>query len=325
MDAGRGAGPDWPPPSGRDRGRRRVGERHAQVLSSLPGVAVTAIADLDPQRARPLADAVGAVAHATPEALLDAGGVDALYVCTPPFARGHAECLAAERGLPCSWRSRWPPTWPRPRRWPSGWRRPGSLPPPATTGATSTSWPRHGPAGRPARPASSPADGSTRSRRPPGGSAGRGRAARWSSRPRTWSTWPATWWARSSRWRRWGMTCGAIDGDVDEASVAILGFRNGAVGRWPPPACSTASGHHAGRREPGPGRRAVRGRAGGAGCHGRAPGHLRQRRPGGGRPRVRRRRPPRRGPGALRRRPGHPPACAMAESALSGEAVVLAA
>lgn len=77
-----------------------VGERHARVLSSLPGVVVAGVADLDPNRARTLAGAVGGVAHPTPDALVDTEDLDALYVCTPPFARGTAECLAAERGLP---------------------------------------------------------------------------------------------------------------------------------------------------------------------------------------------------------------------------------
>jgi predicted dehydrogenase len=76
-----------------------VGERHARVLSSLPGVTVAGIADLDGERAGGLAAAVGAEAFPGAEPLVDSG-IDALYVCTPPFARGAAERLAVDRGLP---------------------------------------------------------------------------------------------------------------------------------------------------------------------------------------------------------------------------------
>jgi predicted dehydrogenase len=74
------------------------------VLSGLPGVQVTGVADTVAERAEALAGAVGATPFPDAEALVgrlgDAGSLDALYVCTPPFARGGPEALAVERGLP---------------------------------------------------------------------------------------------------------------------------------------------------------------------------------------------------------------------------------
>lgn len=77
-----------------------VAERHARVLSSFPDATVVGIADLAPERAAALAREVGAEAYRDADALLADIDVDCLYVCTPPFARGAAERLAADRGLP---------------------------------------------------------------------------------------------------------------------------------------------------------------------------------------------------------------------------------
>ncbi len=78
-----------------------VAQRHAQVLSGLPGVDVVAVADPLPEAARVLADACGARACAETDEALDVGvGVDAAYVCVPPFAHGPAETAVLERGLP---------------------------------------------------------------------------------------------------------------------------------------------------------------------------------------------------------------------------------
>ena len=209
-----------------------VGERHARVLSSLPGVAVTAVADLDPGRAGTLADAVGAVAHDVPEALLDAGGLDALYVCTPPFARGPVECLAADRGLPLFVEK------PLAADLSTAEAVAERVAAAGIPTATGYHW-RHLDIVAEAR--------SLLAGRRPGLVTGR-----WFDKVP-----PPAWWARQegsggqvveqathlvdlARYlvgevdsvTARGTTCGAIgpDCDVDEASVAILGFRNGAVG-----------------------------------------------------------------------------------------------
>jgi myo-inositol 2-dehydrogenase / D-chiro-inositol 1-dehydrogenase len=209
-----------------------VGERHARVLASLPGVVVAAIADLDPQRARPVAEAVGAVAYPTPDALLDGGDVDALYVCTPPFARGRAEGMAAERGLPLFVEK------PLAADLATAEAVAERVAAAGIPTATGYHW-RHLDIVSEAR--------ALLAGRQPGLVTGR-----WFDKVP-----PPAWWARRAgsggqvveqathlvdlaRYlvgevrsvSALGTTCGALgaDGDVDEASVAILGFRNGAVG-----------------------------------------------------------------------------------------------
>ena len=76
-----------------------VAARHVANLTAL-GAQVVAVADPDAERAAALAAETGAVAHDGHEALLDAGGLDAVYVCVPPFAHGAPERAVLERGLP---------------------------------------------------------------------------------------------------------------------------------------------------------------------------------------------------------------------------------
>jgi len=77
-----------------------VGERHARVLSGIPGVTIAGVADPDPRRAASLASRHGAPTLPDARALVDAVRPDALYVCVPPFARGDPEMVAVEHGLP---------------------------------------------------------------------------------------------------------------------------------------------------------------------------------------------------------------------------------
>jgi predicted dehydrogenase len=74
-----------------------VAQRHARVLSGLPDVQVVGVTDVVPAAAEALADSYGARAFPDVGALLSAG-LDAAYVCVPPFAHGPAEraIVAAE-------------------------------------------------------------------------------------------------------------------------------------------------------------------------------------------------------------------------------------
>jgi myo-inositol 2-dehydrogenase / D-chiro-inositol 1-dehydrogenase len=74
-----------------------VAQRHARVLSGLPDVQVIGVTDVVPAAAEALAGAYDARVFPDVGALLSAG-LDAAYVCVPPFAHGPAEraIVAAE-------------------------------------------------------------------------------------------------------------------------------------------------------------------------------------------------------------------------------------
>lgn len=76
-----------------------VARRHARVLTGLPGVQVVGVTDVVPAAARGLAGEYGAKVFPDVEALLGAG-LDAAYVCVPPFAHGEAERAVLAAGLP---------------------------------------------------------------------------------------------------------------------------------------------------------------------------------------------------------------------------------
>jgi predicted dehydrogenase len=81
-------------------GAGAVAARHARTLLAMDGVEVAGIADPALERARELADEVGAAAYPNHMELLDAGRLDALYICVPPFAHGPPELAAIDAGLP---------------------------------------------------------------------------------------------------------------------------------------------------------------------------------------------------------------------------------
>jgi predicted dehydrogenase len=80
-------------------GAGNVGRRHAQVLRSFPDVHLAGITDVAPQAAEVLAADVGCRAFPGIGELLSAG-VDAVYVCVPPFAHGPPEHAVLFARLP---------------------------------------------------------------------------------------------------------------------------------------------------------------------------------------------------------------------------------
>lgn len=76
-----------------------VAQRHARVLSELPGVHLAGVTDVVPAAAGKLAADHGTRAFAGVRELLDAG-LDAAYVCVPPFAHGDAERTVITAGIP---------------------------------------------------------------------------------------------------------------------------------------------------------------------------------------------------------------------------------
>lgn len=81
-------------------GAGNVAARHADVLSGFPDVTISGIADTDPHKAEALASRHGTLAYGGHADLLDAGGLDAIYVCVPPFAHGNPESDALACNLP---------------------------------------------------------------------------------------------------------------------------------------------------------------------------------------------------------------------------------
>ncbi|HEX2316608.1 MAG TPA: Gfo/Idh/MocA family oxidoreductase [Thermomonospora sp.] len=81
-------------------GAGNVAARHARVLAGFPDVRVAAVTDTDPARAGSLAAEHGARVHADHKAMLEDGGLDAVYVCVPPFAHGPIELDVLDAGLP---------------------------------------------------------------------------------------------------------------------------------------------------------------------------------------------------------------------------------
>lgn len=80
-------------------GAGNVGRRHAQVLSSFPDVHLAGITDTIPAAAAALADDLGCRSFADTDDLLSSG-LDAVYVCVPPFAHGAPEAAVLSAGVP---------------------------------------------------------------------------------------------------------------------------------------------------------------------------------------------------------------------------------
>lgn len=76
-----------------------VADRHARMLSGFPDVRVVAVTDPDEPRRAGFARTHDARPVPDLAALLDAG-VDAVYVCVPPFGHGPIEEAVAAAGLP---------------------------------------------------------------------------------------------------------------------------------------------------------------------------------------------------------------------------------
>jgi predicted dehydrogenase len=76
-----------------------VAQRHARVLSGLPNVQLIGVTDVVQAAAQRLAGDYGGRVFGDVGELLDAG-LDAAYVCVPPFAHGDAERAVIAAGVP---------------------------------------------------------------------------------------------------------------------------------------------------------------------------------------------------------------------------------
>jgi myo-inositol 2-dehydrogenase/D-chiro-inositol 1-dehydrogenase len=78
-----------------------VAGQHIKSLGQIPEARIVACADVDADRAAEAASRIaGCAAYADYREMLDAGALDAVYVCVPPHVHGEIEMAAIERGLP---------------------------------------------------------------------------------------------------------------------------------------------------------------------------------------------------------------------------------
>ncbi len=76
-----------------------IANHHMNSLSKVEGAQMVAFYDTDADRAKQAAEKWGGEAYEDLEAMLDGAGLQAVYICTPPFAHGDLEMAAIERGL----------------------------------------------------------------------------------------------------------------------------------------------------------------------------------------------------------------------------------
>lgn len=77
-----------------------IAESHRQTLENVPGAEVSAVCDLDEERAAAFAHKAGARAYGRFEELLAAEELDAVFVCTPPRAHLGPALAALGAGIP---------------------------------------------------------------------------------------------------------------------------------------------------------------------------------------------------------------------------------
>ncbi len=93
-------------------GAGAVASRHVASLATLDGATVVGVTDEVEERAAALATAAGGEArpYASLEAMLAGAGLDAAYVCVPPYAHGPPSSRWWSPACRSSSRSRWPST-----------------------------------------------------------------------------------------------------------------------------------------------------------------------------------------------------------------------
>jgi myo-inositol 2-dehydrogenase/D-chiro-inositol 1-dehydrogenase len=80
-------------------GAGAIARRHVEILRARPAVEIAAICDVDERRAEAMAGELCARVHTTLEELIGAGGLDAVFVCTPPALHVDPAVACLERGL----------------------------------------------------------------------------------------------------------------------------------------------------------------------------------------------------------------------------------
>ena len=76
-----------------------VAGHHLPQLQKIEGVEIAALTDVNPARAKDVADKFGGTVYADHYELLEKAEIDALYVGLPPSAHTDAEIIAAKKGI----------------------------------------------------------------------------------------------------------------------------------------------------------------------------------------------------------------------------------
>ena len=76
-----------------------VAREHLRVLAGFDDVKVAGIASRNPVSAGPLAQAAGARVYPDHRSMLDEGGLDAVFVCLPPYVSGEPALACVDRGI----------------------------------------------------------------------------------------------------------------------------------------------------------------------------------------------------------------------------------
>ena len=77
-----------------------IAQAHHSYLATRDDVELIAFCDVDEGRAKAVAAEHGATAYTEFAKMLDAESLDAVFICTPPFAHGDIEAACIEAGLP---------------------------------------------------------------------------------------------------------------------------------------------------------------------------------------------------------------------------------
>jgi myo-inositol 2-dehydrogenase/D-chiro-inositol 1-dehydrogenase len=80
-------------------GAGAIARRHVASLRARPGIEIASVCDIDGERATRLARELGAVATTSWESMLDAGELDAAFICTPPALHAGPAVASLGRGL----------------------------------------------------------------------------------------------------------------------------------------------------------------------------------------------------------------------------------
>ena len=74
---------------------------HMNNLKNFDDVKFVAMCDISEDRAKQRAEEFGGNAYMDYQRMYDSEELDAVYICTPPFAHGQQEIIACQKGLLC--------------------------------------------------------------------------------------------------------------------------------------------------------------------------------------------------------------------------------